>query len=98
MPAVYNRHRWHPKGCLYIGRGTIAGNEFVIGVDGDRDECCDKYEAKVESDPELKAKIIEYCRGRDLLCSCKPHRCHGDYIIRISNEEPSHVNKSNRMD
>lgn len=80
---------WHindaPPGARYIGRGTVAGNPFRIGRDGTRDEVCDKYEAMVEADPELKDQVIAYCAGRDLACHCKPKRCHGDYLHRISN-------------
>lgn len=28
---------------VYIGRGSPWGNPFVIGKDGDRKECIDKY-------------------------------------------------------
>jgi hypothetical protein len=40
---------------------------------------------RVEADPELKIRIVEYCRGRNLKCFCKPLRCHGDYLLEISN-------------
>ncbi len=66
----------------------MAGNPFAIGRDGSRDEVCDKFEQMVEQNPDLKAKLIEYCRGHDLLCFCKPRRCHGDYLLRISNQCP----------
>jgi len=86
MPKVYNRHHGNaPADAVYIGRGTIYGNEFVIGPDGDRDAVCDKYEAKVEADPALRARFIAELRGRDVVCSCKPRRCHGDYLVRIAN-------------
>ena len=86
MPRVYNKHGDYPTGNIrYVGRGSIAGNPFVVGVDGDRDEVCDRFEVMVEADPEFKARLIEYCRGYDLLCFCKPRRCHGDYLLRISN-------------
>jgi Domain of unknown function (DUF4326) len=87
MPKLYNRKFPHPSGTRYIGRGTIAGNPFIIGPDGNRDYVCDKYESRVEADPELKAQLIEYCRGHDLLCHCTPLRCHGNYLLRISNED-----------
>ena len=88
MPKVYNsHHRDSPVGAVYIGRGTFMGNPFVIGRDGTRDEVCDKYEAMVESRPELKSIIVDFCRGKDLVCFCAPARCHGDYILRIANEE-----------
>jgi hypothetical protein len=86
MPNVYNKHRSYPANALYIGRGSPFGNPFKIGQHGTRDEVCAKYEALVENDPELKAAFIKACRGRDLVCYCKPARCHGDYLLRISNE------------
>lgn len=34
MPRVYNKFRENPPpGARYIGRGSIAGNPFLIGVD-----------------------------------------------------------------
>lgn len=86
MPKVYNvHHNDAPEDALYIGRGSPAGNPFVIGKDGTRDEVCDKYEAWIEKNLILKSKLIKYCRGKDLKCYCKPERCHGDYLLRISN-------------
>lgn len=85
-PKVYNRYGYVPPGARYIGRGSIAGNPFVIGKDGNRAEVCDKYEAYVEADPALKERLIEFCRGRDLVCYCAPRQCHGDYLVRISND------------
>lgn len=86
MPKVYNiKHGDLPKLIKYIGRGSIAGNPFKIGKDGNRDEVCNKFEAYIEKDPRLKHKLIKYCKGWDLACYCKPLRCHGDYLLKISN-------------
>ncbi len=88
MPKVHNRHHGTaPPDAVYIGRGTPWGNTFVIGEDGDRDEVCDKYEAKVERTPGMKARIRQELKGRDLVCSCKPKRCHGDYLLKVANQE-----------
>ena len=86
MPSVY-RVNDAPPDARYIGRGSVAGNPFRIGRDGTRDEVCDRFEAMVEADPALKQELVEYCRGHDLVCFCKPERCHGDYLLRVSNEE-----------
>ena len=85
MPKVYNKHLPHPPTAKYIGRGSICGNPFIIGKHGTRDEVCDKYEKYLEDNPKLKLEIINYCHGHDLLCFCSPKRCHGDYLLRISN-------------
>ncbi len=86
IPEVYHINN-APKNAKYIGRGSVAGNPFKIGRDGSRDEVCDKYEAYLEANPALKREVIDYCKGADLKCFCKPKRCHGDYLLRISNEE-----------
>ena len=86
-PKVYNKkEKNYPSDAVYIGRGSPYGNPFVVGKDGDRDQVCDKYEAIIEADPIRKSRIIEALRGKDLVCWCAPLRCHGDYLLRISND------------
>lgn len=76
---------------LYIGRPSLLGNPFPIGKDGNRDEVCDKYEtylAKGLSDGDAKitrgwneARLILNQYGKlNLVCFCKPLRCHGDFL------------------
>lgn len=77
---VLNKHRdVIPADAIYIGRGhgSRAGNPFVIGPDGDRDQVCDRFRAEV-----LPTLDVEYMRGHDLVCFCAPRRCHGDDILR----------------
>jgi hypothetical protein len=86
MPRVYNKHaRNAPVGAVYIGRGSLWGNPFVIGRDGTRDEVCNKYAAMVEADPALKARVTTALQGKDLVCFCHPARCHGDYLLAVAN-------------
>jgi len=88
MPNIYNfYHKDAPKTAIFIGRGTSYGNPFQIGRDGDRDAVCDNYEKYVENNPALKKKIKENLKGKDLVCFCKPKRCHGDYLLKLANEE-----------
>lgn len=85
-PAVYNKRRGnYPQNADYCGRGSIAGNPFVIGIDGDRDEVCDKYEQWAPQQDWFE-DFIERIRGRDLLCFCAPKRCHCDFLLRRANE------------
>ncbi len=65
-----------PPGAVYIGRGSPWGNPFVIGKHGDRNAVCDKFERDV-----LPSLDLEPLRGKDLVCWCKPARCHGDSIL-----------------
>ena len=74
---------------VYIGRPSIFGNPFEIGKDGDRDEVCDKYEIYVR-DRIKKDRIfrnqIKNLKGKTLGCWCSPKRCHGEILIRLSEE------------
>lgn len=86
IPKVYNkRDNNAPKDAVYIGRGSPWGNPFKIGADGNRDEVCDKFEAYLNSHPELKRRVQEELVGKNLVCFCKPARCHGDAILKIAN-------------
>jgi hypothetical protein len=77
MPTVHNKHhRTAPADAVYIGRGSPWGNPWVIGKDGDRDAVCDRFERDT-----LPGLDLEPLRGKDLVCYCKPARCHGDSIM-----------------
>lgn len=82
MPKVHNRyHRTAPTDAVYIGRGSPWGNPFVIGVDGDRDEVCDRFERETLPNLDLTPLI-----GKDLVCYCASKRCHGDALLRAAAE------------
>lgn len=89
-PRVLNMRSISPQAranAVYIGRGGPWGNPFVIGVDGDRDEVCDKFDAWIKQPEQQtlreRAKVI--LAGRDLVCYCEPERCHGRTWLRIAN-------------
>lgn len=87
-PRILNKH-FHgiPRDAVYIGRGSIWGNPYVIGQDGTRDEVIDKYIEWFSLDPDrLKRARIEL-RDKDLVCYCAPNRCHGDFLLKIANLE-----------
>lgn len=83
---------WHykdplcPADAKWIDRRNGFGNPFRIGVEGTRDEVCDKFEAFVARRPDLVARAKKELKGRDLKCHCKPARCHGDTWLRIAND------------
>jgi len=70
------RDKISPRTTTYIGRGSLYGNPFVIGTDGDRDSVCDQYEKEV-----LPTLNLLPLFGRNVVCYCSPARCHGDSII-----------------
>lgn len=84
---IFNKKNKYPIDAIYIGRGSMYGNPFVIGVDGTRDEVCDKFEQYVEANLLIKETFIKTLAGRDLVCFCKPERCHGDYLLQIANRD-----------
>lgn len=74
---------------VYIGRGSVWGNPYRIGHDGDREEVIRKYEydfqrkfLKAFENFEENSKKIN---GRILACHCKPYACHGDVIAKFFN-------------
>ena len=82
MPRVHNKRcGTAPPDAVYIGRGSPWGNPFIIGRDGTRDEVCDRFEREV-----LPSLDLGPLRGRELVCWCKPARCHGDAILRALSE------------
>lgn len=83
LPQIYNKyHGTAPREAIYCGRGSKWGNPFVIGKDGDRDEVCDKFESLIL--PNLDVSAL---RGKDLVCFCKPKRCHCDSILIKANKK-----------
>ena len=86
MPTVKNKHKSvFEIGDIYIGRGSLFGNPFIIGKDGTRDEVCNKYEAHWIEDTTLQEKT-KGLKGHNLICFCAPLRCHGDFLLRKAND------------
>lgn len=77
---VVNRHL-EPY-TLYIGRGTIWGNPYIIGKDGTREEVIEKYREYAENNEEIMANLHKL-KGQVLGCSCKPLHCHGDVLLDL---------------
>jgi hypothetical protein len=70
---------------VYIGRGSIWGNPFKIGIDGSRDEVILKYEKYLQNNPDLLKKLPSL-KGKTLGCFCKPKACHGDVLARLCDD------------
>lgn len=84
-PRVLNKKTDEiPSDAVYVGRPSMWGNPFKIGVDGDRDTVMQMYENQIQRSPELQAKIPEL-RGKDLVCWCTPEACHADVLLRLAN-------------
>lgn len=72
---------------ILIDRSTIWGNKFRIGIDGTRDECCEKHKIWLFNHPELLI-LIPRLKGKRLGCCCKQPdifiRCHGDTYSELA--------------
>lgn len=67
---------------VYIGRGSIWGNQFRIGVHGTRDEVIVKYRNWILKQPHLLSRLHEL-KGKILGCYCAPKPCHGDVLKEL---------------
>jgi hypothetical protein len=88
--TVLNKHKHGiPAGAVYIGRGSKWGNPYVIGQHGNRDQVVDLYEGALFSRLDsgtLTLKDIAALHGKDLVCFCAPHRCHGHVLEEAAAE------------
>jgi len=82
---------------VYIGRPRSGeewgfGNPFIVGIDGARGECAEKFKnwiitgnnhGCVLATEERRQWIINNVaslHGKRLGCFCAPRACHGDYL------------------
>ena len=70
---------------IYIGRGTMWGNPFVIGKHGTREEVIAMYREWILSEPTMLAELPKL-RGKTLGCFCKPLPCHGDILVELAED------------
>lgn len=89
MPSVFSRYAppRTPRGAVDIRRPSPWGNPFVVGDDGTRDECVEKYREWIMrvDQTSLRKRMKRELVGKDLVCVCKPLACHGDVILEIAN-------------
>jgi Domain of unknown function (DUF4326) len=71
---------------VYIGQPGQWGNPFATGPDCDRNQAIKLYEQWIRSQPELMKRAREKLKGKVLGCFCAPKSCHGDILLRITQE------------
>jgi len=71
---------------VYIGRPSKWGNPYTVGVDGTRDEVCERYRTYLLGETNLLSSLPEL-KGKVLGCWCAPQRCHGDILAELANEQ-----------
>lgn len=76
-----------PADGVYIGRGSVWGNPYVIGKHGDRQMVLTQFalyaKRRLEQEPEWLAPLQE----KNLVCFCAPLPCHGNIIQEILREK-----------
>jgi len=80
MPKVFNYHYdGFPEDAINIMRGSPWGNPYPVKHYG-RAEAIRLFE-------ELQLPLLDVSelRGKNLVCCCKPKRCHGDSILKKAN-------------
>ena len=101
MPKRIQRKRtkgWRmPEGAVYVGRGTVWGNRFKIGLHSNRLRRLVETPAEavmlfreLQCHPAEMAGyrqfIQERLRGKDLACWCPLDQpCHADVLLEIAN-------------
>jgi len=68
--VVNTRHELYDE---FIGRLSMLGNPFRIGVDGSREEVIARH-------------IVKSLYGKRLGCYCHPLACHGDNYVVLTEE------------
>ena len=74
---------------INIQRGTMWGNPYKIGVDGDKDTVIDLYQKLLYDkirNKEITRQHLEVLRGMRLGCTCLPKRCHGTILADVVNK------------
>ena len=86
-----------PANTVKIDRATRWGNPFVIGEDGTREECIDKYRRFVAGDAKTTRKDVLASREhlaahirdlkrKNLACWCPlDGPCHADVLLELAN-------------
>lgn len=75
---------------IFIGRGSKWGNPFIIGIDGTREEVCQKYRIWIKTQQHLLDSLYEL-EGKILGCYCDKKfvskgLCHGCILIELINQ------------
>ena len=67
--------------AVRVDRGSLFGNPFVLGADGDRDAVCDAYEDHYLPHKPSIINALPSLKGKVLICHCYPLRCHAQSLI-----------------
>ncbi len=81
MTEIINIRNYKLKDYIYGGRGSILGNPYEIGIDGNRDTVCNRFDKWFDfcmRDPVYRNYVLSL-RNKKIGCFCvddKGTRCH----------------------
>lgn len=89
MTTVVNKYKVNMSDpdVVYIGRGSVFGNPFVIGGCGGRtrEDVIEMYKhwlwERLKNGVFTKEMLLEL-DGKRLACYCAPKACHGDVLVK----------------
>ena len=98
-PRGFKKEDGNQNGYIYIGRPGYFGNPIKVcryrackicnqlhETPGSTIPCFEKYARKrIEIDEQYKENVKELI-NYILVCYCKPNPCHGDILIKLSEE------------
>lgn len=82
--TVVNAKKQHYD--VFIGRPSLWGNPFVVGVHGSRSQVISLYRQHVWDSEELR-RLLPTLTGKRLGCFCKPQMCHGDVLAELADRQ-----------
>src|SRR5690349_1934419 len=103
MPTRIQQRRtkgWRkPESAVAVGRGTMWGNPWKVGVHGTRQEVVTYYGEWIVGirpgppgwpvNPARLRAALSQLHGRDLMCWCRSEDlCHGDLLLKLANDSP----------
>lgn len=74
-----------PANTIFIDKGSIWANPFVVGRDGTREECVRRYNLMLAVSEEI-LNDIDHLKGKDLVCYCgdQTNLCHGHTLVYLA--------------
>lgn len=89
----------YPSDAILCDRTTGFGNPFVVGIHGDQNQCCYKFDQWIvhgtnfgnkNATPERRQWVLDNLKrlkGQNVVCWCKPKPCHTETLVRLANQE-----------
>lgn len=86
--------------AVNVARPTKYGNPFVVGADGNREDCvrlykfmvagyfCVTCKPEIAEQREYRKRLqrnLRHLKGRNLACWCRGEPCHASVLLELAN-------------